>query len=98
MPAGPIDIQTVFNKTPVAEKVQEVQDKSAENRQAHFAQESQRQREKESETVTNVPDSENPILDDKEKEKRERERREREKRKKKSARKKGSRHIIDLEA
>jgi D-ribose pyranose/furanose isomerase RbsD len=94
MTPGPIDLQVIMNKTPVTEKVQEVMERNAEQRQAFVAQEMERQNEQNARSVTNVPRSENPVIDERNRKKREQEK----KKKKKAPPESTTGHNIDIEA
>jgi hypothetical protein len=100
--AGPIDVQTIMNKTPVTEKIQDVMEKNAENRHVHVAHEMNKENEHNQQRVTNVQESENPIIQERNRKKRERERREVRKKLKLNEEEKPSvmktGHFVDLEA
>ncbi|MGE4497378.1 MAG: hypothetical protein AB7E48_05815 [Deferribacterales bacterium] len=93
MAPGPMDVQVIMNKTPVTEKVQEVMERNAEQRHAHLASEMARQNEQNARSVTNVPRSENPNIDEKNRKKRDDGRK-----KRKAPPESKSGHLIDIEA
>lgn len=97
---GPADLQHVIGKSYMAEKVQDVQDKAAMNRQDVVVQEQKEDQEKRSETVAESETSEGKTVDTKEeKRKKEQERKKRERQKEIAKRlSRDSGHIIDLEA
>ncbi|QAR34336.1 hypothetical protein EP073_13255 [Geovibrio thiophilus] len=93
MAPGPIDVQVIMNKTPITEKVQEVMERNAEQRHAHLAAEMTKQNEQNARSVTNVPRSENPNIDE-----RNRKKREKDKKRRKTPPESNSGHLIDIEA
>jgi hypothetical protein len=100
MGMGPRDIQHVVSKIGFAEKVQDVQDKNVDNRNAAITQEMKQENERRSQSVNATEKGENSIIDERRRRREEQERKKREKRQKEIAKriKKDTGHIIDLEA
>lgn len=90
----------MVSKIAYAEKVQDVQDKSAENRNTTVAQEMKQENEKRAESVNAMEKGENSVIDERRRRQQEQERKKREKRQKEIAKriKRDSGHIVDLEA